>query len=223
MIHYNIILPSTPVSSKSSLPFSFPTKIFYSFLISPICATCSAQLILLNMRFTTCYNTLWRHCTPTGFKMSETHFINVMNHNRQEFSSDSSRARHLLLSRERETSRVWWACHQLCEATNHFRDQKALFNTAGTGMATLVTLWSFGNVPIFSMTLFTSIKCCIIPLSWPYWSVSLAGYVAFQIRRETSIQRPYEHAWTWVYTELAWELISSINLTFCFIKSVICM
>jgi len=37
-IYSNIIIPSTPRSSKWSFPSGFPTKILYAFLVSPICA-----------------------------------------------------------------------------------------------------------------------------------------------------------------------------------------
>jgi hypothetical protein len=56
------VRPSHPISLTSililsshlylglphALPFRFSTKIFYAFLISPICATCPAYLILLD-------------------------------------------------------------------------------------------------------------------------------------------------------------------------------
>jgi len=45
--HSSIIFPSTPRSSKWSLPFRFLTKFFYAFLISAMCATCTVHLILL--------------------------------------------------------------------------------------------------------------------------------------------------------------------------------
>jgi len=42
-IHSNIILPSTPWSSKWSLPFRFCNQIFVCILISPIRATCPPE------------------------------------------------------------------------------------------------------------------------------------------------------------------------------------
>jgi len=48
-VHSNIIHPSLPGSSEWSLPFSFPTKILYAFLISSVHATCPAHLILLDL------------------------------------------------------------------------------------------------------------------------------------------------------------------------------
>jgi len=46
-IHSNFTLPSMPRSSKWSLPFRFPTKVLYAFLIYPIHVTCTAHLIHL--------------------------------------------------------------------------------------------------------------------------------------------------------------------------------
>ena len=48
-IHLNIILFSTPGSSKWSVSLRFPTKTVYTLLHSPIHATCSTYLILLNL------------------------------------------------------------------------------------------------------------------------------------------------------------------------------
>ena len=48
-IHLNIILPYTPGSSKWSLSSAFPIKILYMPLLSHKHATCSAQLILLDL------------------------------------------------------------------------------------------------------------------------------------------------------------------------------
>jgi len=48
-IHSNIIFSSMCKSSMWSLPFGFPAKVSYAFLISPICATCLAHLILLDL------------------------------------------------------------------------------------------------------------------------------------------------------------------------------
>jgi len=48
-IHSNIIFPSTHRSSKWTLPFRFPTKILTIFLISLMCATWHAHLIILDL------------------------------------------------------------------------------------------------------------------------------------------------------------------------------
>jgi hypothetical protein len=48
-IHSNIILPSTSSLPSGLFRLGLPTKIPYAFLISPIRATCSAHLILLDL------------------------------------------------------------------------------------------------------------------------------------------------------------------------------
>jgi len=46
-IHFNIILPSTPMSSEWSLPFRFIDKNIVCISHFPMCATCPSYLILL--------------------------------------------------------------------------------------------------------------------------------------------------------------------------------
>jgi len=48
-IHFNIILPFTPRSSKSSLTLGLPTKMLHAPLLFFIRATCPAHLIILYM------------------------------------------------------------------------------------------------------------------------------------------------------------------------------
>jgi hypothetical protein len=45
--HSNIVLPPTPRYSRGLFTSGFPTKMLYEFLISRMCATCPAHLILL--------------------------------------------------------------------------------------------------------------------------------------------------------------------------------
>jgi hypothetical protein len=48
-MHFDLILPSTPESSSGTLfPYSISTKILYKFIISPMRATCPAQVTLLD-------------------------------------------------------------------------------------------------------------------------------------------------------------------------------
>jgi hypothetical protein len=47
MIHFNIILPPTHMSSKDLLAVRFPTKILYVFFLSWMCATLLGHLSLL--------------------------------------------------------------------------------------------------------------------------------------------------------------------------------
>jgi hypothetical protein len=47
-VHFDPILPSTAWSFKWSFPWGFPTKTLYTFLPSPMRATCTAHLILLD-------------------------------------------------------------------------------------------------------------------------------------------------------------------------------
>ena len=48
-IHFNIIFPFTPRSSKWSLAFMFSTKTMYTFFFFPTRSTCHARLILLDL------------------------------------------------------------------------------------------------------------------------------------------------------------------------------
>jgi hypothetical protein len=48
-IHFNIILPFMPGSSSGHFPPGFPTKTIYAPLLSRICATCLAHLILVDL------------------------------------------------------------------------------------------------------------------------------------------------------------------------------
>jgi hypothetical protein len=48
-IHFNIILPRTPVTLNCLFPSGYVTKIMYAFLSPPISPVCIACLIFLNM------------------------------------------------------------------------------------------------------------------------------------------------------------------------------
>jgi hypothetical protein len=48
-IHFNIMLPPSLVFPSGIFPSSFPTKIFYEYLFSPMCATCRTPLSILEL------------------------------------------------------------------------------------------------------------------------------------------------------------------------------
>jgi hypothetical protein len=59
-VRSNIVLPSTPRSLKCFYLLSFVTWSLYAFLVSPMCATCSVHLTLLDLITLTNFET--RHC-----------------------------------------------------------------------------------------------------------------------------------------------------------------
>ena len=63
-IHLNIILPPMPGSPKWSLTSGFSTKTPYTPLLSLICATCPAHLILLEFITRTILGEEYRPLTP---------------------------------------------------------------------------------------------------------------------------------------------------------------
>jgi len=59
-IHCNITLPSTPTSSKWSLPSGLLTTILYVFLISPLHTTFPTHLILHDLLLTLVFGEEYR-------------------------------------------------------------------------------------------------------------------------------------------------------------------
>jgi len=62
---YSNSFPSTPRSSKWSLPFSFQTKILYEFLIPPTRETYPAHIILLEMITIITLGEAYNLCSPS--------------------------------------------------------------------------------------------------------------------------------------------------------------